>query len=380
MGQKRNSVVEAVDRYHPLICGGFAGSILAAHSLGFHDLTDKFVHLQFPISPSPFPSSSELYYGRGWDDVYFVSLMVCVIAALRWAYRQSVLEATARYLNFTRSLTSKWMDVGWVAIYYAVMWSWGIYIFKDDPWFFETKHFWIGYPHVLDRDFKAFYLIQLSFWIANLGMFFLEAQRRDYWQFLGHHFVTISLIVGSYYYHFYRIGAAVLLVQDIGDVFYYHVKMIKYAGYEKSATFGFAVFMLIWFFTRHVLYGGILYSVWVEFQQFFPSLPGVYAGVYLSRTVWLAFSFGLLALQGLLIFWFVMIVRLAIRVLNGYETKDETDDLSEEEEKVVSNSHKEGSPINSNNEVHTDCQGKVSTDLDGADTKGSPNLAEKKKQ
>jgi len=352
-----------------------AGTVLGAHFLGFHDLTHKFVNLQFPLTPFSAPTSSEKLYGRGWDDAYFVSLMVCLIAVLRWAYRQTVLKATAKYFLFGRSQTSKWMDVGWVALYYVVMWSWGISVFKDDPWFFNTKHFWIGYPHVLDRDFKAFYLIQLSFWIANLGMFFLEAQRRDYWQFLGHHFVTISLIVGSYYYHFYRIGAAVLLVQDIGDVFYYHVKMIKYAGYEKAATAGFGIFMLVWFLTRHVLYGGILYSLWMEFHQYLGTGP--YADVYLTNNVWLTFGLGLLALQGLLIFWFVMIVRLAIRVLNGYEAKDETDELSEEEEKVAQNvPTKEGTY---NNEVvHTDCQGKVSnSDLDGADPKWSPNHQKK---
>jgi len=264
------------------------------------------------------------------------------------------------------------MDVGWVALYYLVVWSWGISIFKDDLWFFNTKHFWIGYPHTLDQDFKRFYLIQLSFWLTNFGMFFLEAQRRDYWQFLGHHFVTVSLIVGSYYYHFYRIGAAVLLVQDIGDVFYYHVKMIKYAGYEKAATIGFAAFMLVWFLSRHVLYGFILYSVWGEFHDYLG--VGVFNDIDLSYNVWLTFGLGLLALQGLLIFWFVMIVRLAVRVLQGYEAKDETDELSEEEEKETRKAPSK--------EVHTDCQGKVSSgsDIDGADIKKASPSHEKKVQ
>eukprot|EP01112_Ceratiomyxa_fruticulosa_P011456 TRINITY_DN3106_c0_g1_i1.p1 TRINITY_DN3106_c0_g1~~TRINITY_DN3106_c0_g1_i1.p1 ORF type:complete len:372 (+),score=49.19 TRINITY_DN3106_c0_g1_i1:431-1546(+) len=367
INQQNQGVLALVDKYHPLFCAGVISTVSLAHFSGGSSFSDKFLSLQYPLPNT----SNALTFGRGLQDAYFVVFMMCTIALFRWAYRTFVLKPTARYLGFNRSTTNKWVDIGWVSVYFACMWSWGIYLFHGDDWFFNTKHFWIDYPHPLEYRNKLFYLVQLSFWLTNFGMFFLEMQRRDYWQFFSHHCVTIGLILGSYYYHFHRVGTAILLILDIGDVFYYHVKMLKYANQEKAATVGFGLFMLVWFVTRHVFYAGVLYSVWFEFPKYLGFGYNPTSGFNLSYPVYVSFSVGLVVLQALLIFWFVMIVRLAIKVLSGEAPTDETD--PDEEDEIEDKKEED---------LNLDSQGKemkaTNYNIDGANT--SPQLSEKEKK
>jgi len=373
--QHNKGLLAIIDQYHPLICAGVITAITLSHFSG-GSISHKFLNLQYPLPRT----SDTLYYGRGWNDIYFVLFTMCTIALFRWGYRTFVLKPTAQYLGLNRSTTNKWVDIGWVSVYFACVWTLGVYLFHNDDWFFNTKHFWINYPHPLEYKSKLFYLVQLSFWLMNFGMFFLEMQRRDYWQFFSHHCVTIGLILGSYYYHFHRIGTAILLILDVGDLFYYHVKMLKYANQEKAATIGFGVFMMVWFVTRHVFYGAILYSVWFEFPKYLGIGFNEATGFDLSYSMWLSFNVGLLVLQALLIFWFVMIVKLAIRVLKGEIPDDETDPVDEDEEKEVH--EKKEIKTESQEEMNLDSQGKEkemkTCKFDGANT--SPQPSEKKIQ
>lgn len=46
----------------------------------------------------------------------------------------------------------------------------------------------------------------------------IEERRKDHWQMLGHHFITIALIVGSYRYHHNAVGNLILVLFDVGDI------------------------------------------------------------------------------------------------------------------------------------------------------------------
>lgn len=46
----------------------------------------------------------------------------------------------------------------------------------------------------------------------------IEERRKDHWQMLSHHFITIGLIVGSYRYHHNAVGNLILVLFDVGDI------------------------------------------------------------------------------------------------------------------------------------------------------------------
>lgn len=48
----------------------------------------------------------------------------------------------------------------------------------------------------------------------------MEARRKDYWQILTHHLVTIALIAASYAYHHTRVGTVILVLMDVIELIF----------------------------------------------------------------------------------------------------------------------------------------------------------------
>lgn len=60
---------------------------------------------------------------------------------------------------------------------------------KQPTWFYNTKAFWIGYPHWQMRlDLKAYYLLQFAYWLQQLLVLVLkiEKPRSDYMELCCH--------------------------------------------------------------------------------------------------------------------------------------------------------------------------------------------------
>jgi len=77
-----------------------------------------------------------------------------------------------------------------------------------------------GFPHLEHEGlFKAYYLIQASYWSqqALVLVLQLERPRTDYHEFAAHHVITLALIWLSYRFHFTYIGLAVYITHDISD-------------------------------------------------------------------------------------------------------------------------------------------------------------------
>jgi acyl-CoA-dependent ceramide synthase len=84
---------------------------------------------------------------------------------------------------------------------------------------FSSQYLWQAYPHTpLSPLTKFYYLAQLGFWFHQLVIFNLEARRKDYWQMLAHHFITIALVVGSYWANYTRVGSVILVLMDFCDI------------------------------------------------------------------------------------------------------------------------------------------------------------------
>jgi hypothetical protein len=66
---------------------------------------------------------------------------------------------------------------------------------------------------------KGYILAQLAFWVQQVLVVNIEERRKDYWQMLTHHFVTISLMYGSYRYGYTPVGNLILVLMDVVDLF-----------------------------------------------------------------------------------------------------------------------------------------------------------------
>ncbi len=88
------------------------------------------------------------------------------------------------------------------------------------PYFLNLRELWTSWPNrELDGLMKGYMILQLSFWFQQVLVINIEERRKDHWQMLTHHFVTISLIYCSYRYGFTRVGNLILVLMDVSDLF-----------------------------------------------------------------------------------------------------------------------------------------------------------------
>ena len=135
--------------------------------------------------------------------------------------------------------------------------------------------------------------------------------------------------------------------------------MLKYMRFQLACDIAFGIFMLTWFVARHVLYNIVTWSVWAQLPAVIKY--GCYAGrsqeivgpfpppdyvahlfepfrdpagiVCWDHKIYWAFLTMLFALQIIALIWFGMIIRVALRVLQGGTAEDSrSDDEGEEEE------------------------------------------------
>src|SRR6266498_5076446 len=86
---------------------------------------------------------------------------------------------------------------------------------------FNTKYFWIDYPHFLiSPSVKYYYLIQFGFWLQQITILLLkiEKPRKDFVEMGAHHIITCLLIGGSYLSNFTRMGNTVFVTMDFTDI------------------------------------------------------------------------------------------------------------------------------------------------------------------
>lgn len=97
-------------------------------------------------------------------------------------------------------------------------------------------------------ELKLYYLLQFSYWLqqALVMLLRLEKPRKDYYELIAHHLVTLWLIGWSYLINLTMIGTTVFVCMDVPDTWLAMSKGINYLGLDKLATGVFLVFMFIW--------------------------------------------------------------------------------------------------------------------------------------
>lgn len=84
----------------------------------------------------------------------------------------------------------------------------------------NLRNLWSDWPNrELDGLLKGYMLFQLAFWLQQILVINIEERRKDHWQMLTHHVITITLIYSCYRYHFTRVGNLILVLMDVSDLF-----------------------------------------------------------------------------------------------------------------------------------------------------------------
>jgi acyl-CoA-dependent ceramide synthase len=180
-------------------------------------------------------------YAAGHDDFYFMTFCIVLFTGLRAGFMEYVLAPLAKLWGISkRKEVTRFSEQGWMLVYYNVFWPLGMvchtrppcafrvalatdlfqYICYRSPYFLNMQELWTDWPQrELDGLMKGYILGQWSFWLQQVLVINIEDRRKDHWQMLTHHFVTIALISASYAYHQTRVGNLILVLMDVIDLF-----------------------------------------------------------------------------------------------------------------------------------------------------------------
>ncbi|VDB90082.1 unnamed protein product [Peniophora sp. CBMAI 1063] len=301
-----------------------------------------FAPLLFISHPTPSPSGDDINdprYRKGWLDLVFISYYVVFWSFIRQSITIHLCAPFARYCGIHKQAKlDRFGEQGYAVIYFAFMGTWGVRIMGMLPtWWYNTSAFWIEYPHwQMIPELKAYYLAQAAYWCQQLIVLALrlEKPRKDYYELIAHHLVTLWLVGWSYGINLTLIGNAVYTSMDIPDTFLAFSKILNYLRFERAKVVSFVIFLCVWTYFRHWLNLVMLWSVYAEFDSM-PETSKRWApddGVWMVWWMkWQVFA-PILLLQILNLFWYYLILRILWRAVMVGETDDvRSDDEGDDE-------------------------------------------------
>lgn len=199
-------------------------TVLAAYAVnpGKSNPLYPAIFLSYPLSPEV--KGGPVMYGKGKKDIAFVAFYTIVLSFTREFLMQRVIRPWALYNGIrSRAKQSRFMEQVYTAMYFAIFGPLGMYVMAQGSlWYFNTTAMFENFPHRQHEGlFKAYYLLQASYWSqqAIVLLLQLEKPRKDFKELVLHHVVTLSLIGLSYRFHFAKMGIAVYITHDISDFF-----------------------------------------------------------------------------------------------------------------------------------------------------------------
>lgn len=286
-----------------------------------------------------------------YEDYLVISLFAVFFPTVRYFLDRFVFEKIARRLIFRKEDTLKEINVdekkkklrkfkesAWKCVYYLSAEILVLSVTYNEPWFTNTKYFWVGpgdqvWPdQKMKLKLKGMYMYVAGFYTYSIfALIFWETRRSDFGVSMGHHVATFILIVLSYIWRFARVGSVVLALHDASDVFLEIGKMSKYSGVEALASFSFILFVLSWILLRLTYFPfWVLWSTSYEVvltldKEKHPVEGPIY--YYVFNTL-------LYTLLVLHIYWWVLIQRMLVKQIKarGQISDDVRSDSEDEDE------------------------------------------------
>lgn len=335
-------------------------SILFSIHVAFPDArhhTRKFFRISYynPITGT---------FALGWDDIWFVFYWIIVFTGARCFTMDYILSPIAHRAGIHKKKAKvRFAEQAWILLYYGLFWCIGMNLLINSPYWLDLRALWRNWPiREMEGLAKWYYLVQFAFWLQQIVVVNIEERRKDHWQMFSHHLVTCALIFTSYGYHQSRVGHLILVIMDPVDIILSLAKILKYLRLQLLCDIAFGVFIVVWFITRHIFYPLVCWSIYKHIPE--EISYGCYSGsdsdlhgpqpvpedwdhltqpfrdpvglVCWNNNIKWVFLGMLLALHGLVLLWFVQIVRVAYKVLSGQPAEDtRSDDEDEEEEEDV---------------------------------------------
>lgn len=262
-----------------------------------------------------------------FKDLYYSPLTAVILILLRYVVEKTIFQPIGRYVSPRRNkaLIKKISEGLWRFYFYLAMSSYGwLYVLWDKPYLKDTMHCLRDHQnHSVTPEEWWYYNIELGFYIALVITQFTDTRRKDFWQMFVHHIITIVLLVLSWACNFHRIGCLVIAIHDIGDIPLEGAKLAKYCNMQRLADLIFAIFTVVWIYTRcYLLPARVLYYTSYQALSVIEFFPAYYI-----------FNALLCVLQILHIVWTYIIIKMVFDALQNDGMRDLRSESEDSDEK-----------------------------------------------
>jgi hypothetical protein len=286
----------------------------------------------------PGAAHSSIYPHASYADLRLAFLIAVALLLVRQLLGTLVIPRLLPRYSATEH--GKLTETMFYTLYYLVACGILAILIQSEKWLWKFGNL-TSHTSVLDGIFEdwppsrsgivhLYYMVTLGFYSSSIVcLFWFDSRRSDFVEFVIHHFVTLGLVLASYFLGFVRCGIALMGLHDLGDVFLYLAKTLHYFGLAGIDTTVFAVFAVTFYCTRLVLLPRISYAIAVDSFRMMAQNATYHnwARNYVS-------SFRQIALFATLIntlillhcFWFCLILKMIYRELFlGKKISDEGD-------------------------------------------------------
>ncbi|KAI8384935.1 longevity assurance proteins LAG1/LAC1 [Radiomyces spectabilis] len=305
------------------ISGTVCCLLLLAYMCG-SSFASKCLFLSYQVAPNA--------YTKGINDLYFVILWIVIFVFLRAALMRYVFSPVAvAYHVSSTGKRQRLEEQGFMFTYYSIFWVYGMVLMYNSPYWFNTKYYWIDYPHIpITGAMKSYYLMQLGFYFQQIYVLHVEKRRKDHFPMLLHHIITIALIGSSYCGNFTRVGNAVLCTMDVADILLSLAKILKYLNFTTLCDYLFAAFAISWPITRQFFLSAIVWSIAAELPLYIEMKWDPANGKYMNSLMHKVYLTLFAALNIIMVYWFIMILKVLWKVIQGRKPEDTRSDDEEE--------------------------------------------------
>jgi hypothetical protein len=257
-----------------------------------------------------------------FDTIYFLIFMTITLTLFRYSFQFFIIRYLQLWTKVPKKNHKKFSESAWKLLYYTFSWIWSLEVVVKKDFFWNTKLCWNVNGDNLEESFRYYFLFQLSFYIHSMiAQLTIEVRRKDFYQMVLHHLVTILLIGLSYYKSHALIGGVLLVFHDICDIFLEAAKLCHYYSWERLGIFFFICLVVVWICCRLILFPvKVLYSSVVESVE-------IVGWEVAKKEYYFLFNFMLFTIQLLNIYWFFLIARI---VWNTIFNKEQITDIRED--------------------------------------------------
>ncbi|OMJ28741.1 Sphingosine N-acyltransferase lag1 [Smittium culicis] len=268
--------------------------------------------------------NSEGFYTKSSNDIYFFFLLFIKLMFFRSFVTSRLGRFLATSLGIKTAKTSlRFSEQLFGMIMATASFSFGLYLYIKYPQYLRLDTAWTSYPIIqMPYLMKVYYLYQSAFWSSALFYMFIEKKRSDFSEMILHHIVTISLLVGSYYYNYSAIGIIIHITMDFVDIFLPFTKMLKYLNYQLACNVSFVFMAITWVVSRHIVLLRIIYNIAFEANSLTSYRYDPENGFYATRSIQYIFLTFLVLLQILCYFWLYSMIIIIVSAINGKVIED----------------------------------------------------------